>query len=122
MNIKKRNFKSGNENGVIIAILAILLVIVAAIVGAVVLKDNAAIATFDGGKVTKKEYQVYYEMFASYLKSYGYDANSIPTEILNKAAQDKMILTDAKAAGVNLTDEDKAEVDEIFKNEEYIRI
>lgn len=120
MNIKKRNFKSGNENGVIIAILAILFVIVAAIVGAVVLKDNAAIATFDGGKVTKKEYQVYYEMFASYLKSYGYDANSIPTEILNKAAQDKMILTDAKAAGVNLTDEDKAEVDEIFKNEEYI--
>lgn len=120
MNIKKRNLKTGNENGVIIAILAVLLIIVAAIVGAVVLKDNAAVATFDGGKVTKKEYQVYYEMFASYLTSYGYDANSIPGEILNKAAQDKMILTDAKAAGVKLSDEDKAEVDEIFKNEEYI--
>ncbi len=120
MDIKKRNLKAGNENGVIIAILAVLLIIVAAIVGAVVLKDNAAIATFDGGKVTKKEYQVYYEMFASYLTSYGYDSDSIPVEILNKAAQDKMILTDAKAAGVKLSDEDKAEVDEIFKNEDYI--
>lgn len=120
MDSKKRNLKAGNENGVIIAILAILLVLVAAIVGVVVLKDNAPIATFDGGKVTKKEYQVYYEMFSSYLSAYGYDAESIPGEILQKAAQDKMILTDAKAAGVKLSDEDKAEVDEIFNNEEYI--
>ena len=88
MNSKTRKLKAGNESSVIIAILAILLILVAAIVGAVVLKDNKALVKFDGGKVTTKEYQVYYEMFASYLKSYGYDANSIPTEILNKAAQD----------------------------------
>jgi foldase protein PrsA len=120
VNSRQKNLKSGNENGVIIAILAILLVLVAAIVGVVVLKDNAAVATFDGGKVTKKEYQVYYEMFSSYLEAYGYDSDSIPEEILLKAAQDKMILTDAKAAGVKISDEDKAEVDEIFSNEEYI--
>lgn len=116
----KRNLKAGNENGVIIAILAILLVLVAAIVGVVVLKDNAAIATFDGGKVTKKEYQVYYEMFSSYLSAYGYDSDSIPGAILEKAGQDKMLLADAKAAGVKLSDEDKKEVDEIFDNEDYI--
>lgn len=120
MNIKTRNLKAGNENGVIIAILAILLVLVAVIVGAVVMKDNGAVATFDGGKVTKKEYQVYYEMFASYLQAYGYDADAIPEEILLKAAQDKMILTDAKAAGVELSEEDKQEVDEIFNKKEYI--
>ena len=120
MDIKNKNLKAGNENGIIIAILAILLVLVLVIVGTVVLKDNAAVAKFDGGKVTKKEYQVYYEMFSSYLKSYGYDSNSIPEEILLKAAQDKMIVTDAKKAGVKLSKEDKKEVDEIFSNEEYI--
>lgn len=120
MDIKNKKIKAGNENGIIIAILAILLVLVLVIVGTVVLKDNAAVAKFDGGKVTKKEYQVYYEMFSSYLKSYGYDSNSIPEEILLKAAQDKMIVTDAKKAGVKLSKEDKKEVDEIFSNEEYI--
>ena len=120
MDIKNKKLKAGNENGIIIAILAILLVLVLVIVGTVVLKDNAAVAKFDGGKVTKKEYQVYYEMFSSYLKSYGYDSNSIPEEILLKAAQDKMIVTDAKKAGVKLSKEDKAEVDEIFNNKEYI--
>ena len=120
MNIKTRKLKAGSENGVIIAILAILLIIVVAIVGVVVAKDNAAIATFDGGKVTKKEYQVYYEMFSSYLQSYGYDSESIPEEILKKAASDKMILTDAKAAGVELSEEDKKEIDDTFSNEEYL--
>ena len=85
MDIKNKNLKAGNENGIIIAILAILLVLVLVIVGTVVLKDNAAVAKFDGGKVTKKEYQVYYEMFSSYLKSYGYDSNSIPEEIYEKS-------------------------------------
>ena len=120
MDIKKLKLKAGNESGIIIAILAVLLVIVLAIVGAVIMKDNGAIATFDGGKVTKKEYQVYYEMFSSYLTAYGYDSESIPEEILLKAAQDKMIVTDAKKAGVKLSKEDKKEVDEIFSNEEYI--
>ena len=44
MDIKNKNLKAGNENGIIIAILAILLVLVLVIVGTVVLKDNAAVA------------------------------------------------------------------------------
>lgn len=120
MNKKTRNLKAGSDSSAIIIILVVLLVLVAAIFGIYLFKDNGAIAKFDGGKVTKKEYQVYYEMFSSYLSAYGYDSESIPEEILLKAAQDKMILTDAKAAGVTLSDEDKAEVDEIFNNEEYI--
>ena len=121
LDIKKtRNFKTGNENSVIIVIIAILLVLVAAISGVYIFKDNGAIATFDGGKVTKKEYQVYYEMFSQYLTAYGYDSQSIPGQILQKAAQDKMILTDAKVAGIKLSKEDKAKVDEIFNNQEHI--
>ncbi len=120
MNIRTRNLKTGSENSVIIIILASLLVIVLAIVGVYVAKDNQGIATFDGGKVTKSEYRIYYKMFSSYLQYYGYDQDQIPYEIALKAATDKMILTDAKAAGVTLSDEDKEEVDTIFNDESYI--
>lgn len=120
MNIRTRNLKTGSENSVIIIILASLLVIVLAIVGVYVAKDNQGIATFDGGKVTKSEYKIYYQMFSSYLQYYGYDQDEIPYEIALKAATDKMILADAKAAGVTLSDEDRDEVDTIFEDESYI--
>ena len=120
MEKETKKVKTGNESSVIIIILALLLIIVLAIVGAIVLKDNKGIATFDGGKVTKAEYRVYYTMFADYLKYYGYSAEEIPTEIAVKAATDKMILLDAKAAGVQLSAEDKEEVDNIFKDQSYV--
>ena len=116
----KLKSKNGNESSIIVVILAILLVVVLAIVGVIVAKDNKGLATFDGGKVTKAEYKIYYQMFSSYLQMYGYSSSEIPEQILNKAAQDKMILTDAKAAGIKLTKEDKAEVDKIFSDEQYI--
>ncbi|MBO5476780.1 MAG: peptidylprolyl isomerase [Clostridia bacterium] len=120
MNSKTKKLKTGNENSVIVIILAVLLVVVLGIVGVIVAKDNQGIATFDGGKVTKAEYKVYYQMFASYLQMYGYSQDEIPGEIADKAALDKMILTDAKAAGVELTEENKTELDTIFNDEEYI--
>lgn len=120
MNSKTKKLKTGNENSVIIVILAVLLVVVLGIVGVIVAKDNQGIATFDGGKVTKSEYKIYYQMFASYLQMYGYSAEEIPGEIATKAALDKMILTDAKAAGVKLSAEDKEEVDTIFNDESYV--
>ena len=92
----KLKSKNGNESSIIVVILAILLVVVLAIVGVIVAKDNKGLATFDGGKVTKAEYKIYYQMFSSYLQMYGYSSSEIPEQILYKAAQDKMILTDAK--------------------------
>ena len=121
MNSKTKNLKTGNENSVIVIILAVLLVVVLGIVGVIVAKDNQGIATFDGGKVTKAEYKVYYQMFASYLQMYGYSQDQIPTEIAEKAVLDKMILADAKAAGVKLSKDDKEEVDKIFDDEEYVK-
>ncbi len=118
--MRKLKSKNGNESSIIIVILALLLVVVLAIVGVIVAKDNKGLATFDGGKVTKAEYKIYYQMFSSYLQLYGYSADEIPQQILYKAAQDKMILTDAKKAGVKLTKEDKEEVDNIFADESYV--
>lgn len=120
MNSKTKKLKTGNENSVIVIILAVLLVVVLGIVGIIVAKDNQGIATFDGGKVTKAEYKIYYQMFSSYLQMYGYPLEEIPQEIATKAALDKMILQEAKKAGVELSDEDKAEVDTIFEDEGYV--
>lgn len=120
MNNETKKLKTGNENSIIIIILAVLLVIVLAIVGVYVAKDNAGVASFDGGKVKKREYKVYYQMFSSYLQYYGYSQDEIPYQIALKAATDKMILADAKAAGVKLSDESKKEVDDIFSDESYV--
>ena len=68
----KLKSKNGNESSIIVVILALLLVVVLAIVGVIVAKDNKGLATFDGGKVTKAEYKIYYQMFSSYLQMYGY--------------------------------------------------
>lgn len=116
----KKNMKKGNENSVIIIILAVLLVLVLAIVGIVVSKDNKALVKFDGGKVTKAEYEVYYLMLGQLMKAYGYDAASIPEEILDSATYYKVLAVEAKKAGVKLTDEDKAQLDEEFSDEEYM--
>ena len=121
MNSKTTKLKAGNENSVIIVILAILLVVVIAIVGIYVAKDNRGLATFDGGNVTKAEYEVYYKMFSTYLTYYGYDKSVIPYEILVKAAQDEIILNEAKAAGFTLSDEDKEELEGIFGNETSVK-
>ena len=120
MNSKTNKLKTGSENSVIIIILAVLLVVVLAIVGVIVAKDNKGLATFDGGKVTKSEYKIYYQMFASYLQMYGYTSDEIPLQILDRAALDKMILSDAKSAGVKITDDQKKEVDDIFNDDQYI--
>lgn len=117
----KLKSKNGNESSIIVVILALLLVVVLAIVGVIVAKDNKGLATFDGGKVTKAEYKIYYQMFSSYLQMYGYSKSEIPEQILYKAAQDKMILTDARAAGVKLSKENKEEVDKIFSDDQYIQ-
>lgn len=121
MNSKTKNLKTGNENSVIVIILAVLLVVVLGIVGMIVAKDNQGIATYDGGKVTKAEYKVYYQLFSSYLQMYGYPQEQIPLQLAEQAVLDEMILEDAKAAGVKLSDEDKAEVDKIFNDEEFVK-
>ncbi len=122
MNSKTTKLKAGNENSVIIVILAILLVVVIAIVGVYVAKDNRGLATFDGGSVTKAEYEVYYKMFSTWLSYYGYDKSVIPYEILVKAAQDELIVNEAKAAGfTTLSDKDNEELESIFGNEDSVK-
>ena len=82
--------------------------------------EDELLATFKGGYLTKEEYLVYYEMFNSYLKTYGHDEADIPMEILEKAVQDKLIKTLAQEAGITLSKAAKNEVEDIFNNNEYM--
>ena len=56
-------------------------------------KNYEAVATYDGGRITKAEYDVYYKSFANILSTYyGYPDYLIPEEIAKKAAVDKVIV------------------------------
>lgn len=112
-----------NDKKVIIAIVAFVLMIALGIFGFYFYKASfEVIARFDGGKVTKAEYDVYYKTFANILSQYyGYEESVIPGEIAKKAAVDKVIVGLAKKAGTQISEDDQAQLDEIFNNDDYVQ-
>lgn len=119
---KLKKFRAINSDKIIIVSIIIGVILIAAgLFGWFYYKTNVvSVVTFNGGKVTKAEYTVYYKTFQPMLTYYGYDASIIPEQIANKAAVDKILLKQAKAAGVTLSDEDKTTVDNIFADEDQI--
>jgi len=83
--------------------------------------NNQVLATYEGGKVTRGEYTLYYKLFAPMLTYYGYDEDAIKEEVLNKVVIDEIVLEKAKKAKVELTDEKKDEIEEIFKDEKEVQ-
>jgi len=119
---KKMKLAVSNDKKVIIAIVAIVLIVALGIFSWFYYNNNLKpVVTFDGGSLTTSEFTIYYKTFAPMLEYYGYTADAIPTQIANKAAIDKIILLKAKEAGVTLSTEDKAKVDEIFKDEAQLK-
>ena len=78
------------------------------------------VATYDGGKVTKSEYAIYYKTFQPMLTYFGYSDDIIPEQIANKAALDEIILKEAKKEGVTIPEDRKKEIDEQFQNKEQL--
>lgn len=118
----KPSKNGGNEKLVIGGIIAGVLLIAMAIFMFFYYKTNlTAVVTFDGGKVNRAEYTVYYKIFAPMLEYYNYPASEIPNQVANKAGIDKIILMKAKAAGITLSDENKAKVDEIFTDKAQVK-
>ena len=112
-----------NDSKIIVGIVALVIVVALGIFGVYFYKASfEVVATFDGGKVTKAEYDVYYKTFANILSQYyGYSDSVIPEEIAKKAAVDKIIVKLAKEAGTKITDENQSSIDEIFNNDEYVQ-
>lgn len=118
---KAKKSTSSSESKIVIGIIALVLFVAFAFFGFYLYKANyECIATFDGGKVTKADYDVYYKTFAAMLSYYGYDSSEIPEQIAKKAGVDGIIVKLAKNAGTVISDEDKAEIEEVFSNKEYL--
>lgn len=105
-----------NRDKLVIAVIIIAVLLIAfGLFGIYYYKTNMqAVVTFDGGKVTKSEYTIYYKLFSDYLSYYGYPEDQIATQIANKAGIDKILYQKAKAAGLTLSADDKKKVDDEF--------
>lgn len=76
--------------------------------------------TYDDGSITQDRFLVYYKMFYDYLKSYGYTDEEIVDEIVLKTIADDMILNEAIKNNIELSKEEIDEIENTFKDEEYI--
>lgn len=82
--------------------------------------NNQTVATYEGGKVTRGEYELYYKLFQPMLTYYGYPEDTIKEEVLNKVVIDKIVVEKANSEGVTISDEDKEEIEELFADEEEV--
>lgn len=113
---------SNPESKIVVLVIVIGILIAGVFCGFYVYKSNfESIATFDGGKVSKADYDVYYKTFASMLSYYGYTKDEIPEQIAKKAGIDGIIVKLAKAAGTQITEENKQEIDKVFSNSTYLQ-
>ena len=118
---EKKEKKPVSEKVVIISIIVAILLVAFGIFGYYFYATSMLpVATYDGGKVTKSEYAIYYKTFQPMLTYFGYSDDIIPEQIANKAALDEIILKEAKKEGVTIPEDRKKEIDEQFQDKEQL--
>lgn len=111
--------KVHSDKAVIITLIVAVLLIAFGLFGLFYYKTNMeAIVTFDGGKVTKSDYAVYYKLWSSYLSYYGYPSDQIAQVVANEAGLNQILYTKAKAAGLTLTDDEKKAVEAQYTDDD----
>lgn len=119
--VKKVKKTANNDTKIIMGMVIGVILIAFAIFGFYFYKVNIDyVVSYDGGTVTKADYKVYYAMFAQMLTYYGYPESEIPDQIAQKAALDGILSKAAKEAGVEISQEDKDEIEAVFSNEENL--
>lgn len=114
--------KQINEKVVIVLITVAILLVAFGIFGYYFYATSMiSVATYDGGKVTKSEFTIYYKTFQPMLTYFGYPADIIPEQIANKAALDEIIVKEAKKEGVTIPEDRKKEIDEQFQDKEQLK-
>lgn len=119
--VKVKKMKGSKDNLIIIIVAAVIILAVAAIMCYYfIFRDKEVIATFDGGEVTRGEYELYYRTFAPMLVYYNYSSDVVAKYIAEKIILDKIILMEAEKEEITLTAEMKEETDELLKDETTI--
>jgi len=111
-----------SKDAIIIAIIVSIVILLTAGIIAYyyIFANNEVVGTYDGGKITKGEYEMYYKTFAPMLAYYGYTTQQINTYVGNKIIGDKIVLTKALEEGYKLSENNKSEIDELFSSAEDI--
>lgn len=81
--------------------------------------DKKVIATYNGGKLTDEEFEIYYKMFIDYLRDKKYNESEIPKIVVNKAIIDKLVLTESHKNNIKITQEQEKELNETFESEDF---
>lgn len=119
--VKTKKMKGSKDNLIIIIVAAVIVLAVAAIMCYYfIFRDKEVIASFDGGEVTRGEYELYYRTFAPMLIYYNYGSDVVSKYIAEKIILDKIILAEASKEGVELTEDMKKETDDLLKDETTI--
>lgn len=118
----KTNPVKKDRSNLIIGIVAVVVILAVAAIMCYyfIFMDKEVLATYDGGEVTRGEYELYYRTFAPMLSYYGYDSELVSKYIAEKIILDEIILKEAENVGMTLTDEGKEEVDALFEDEANI--
>ena len=117
--VKKPVNKDSLIIGIVIAVIVLLTVgIVAYYFWGV---NNEVLVTYDGGEITRGEYEAVYRYWAPQLVYYGYDADSTSKLIVDEILLNEVIYGKATEAGYKISDENKKTVDDNFANEDSVK-
>lgn len=82
--------------------------------------NSEVLVKYDGGEITRGEYEAIYRYWAPQLTYYGYEAQDIAGIIVDEILLNEVIYNEAVKAGYKLKDEDKATTDKQFADQESI--
>ena len=119
---EKKAKKPVNKDTLIIGIvIAVVLLLTAGIVAYYFWGINSQVViNYKGGTIERGKFETVYRYWAPTLAYYGYDPDDIPSLIVDEILLNEVIYEEAKAAGYELTEEDKATVDEQFADADNI--
>jgi len=114
--------KPMNKDSLIIGIVvAVIILLTAGIVAYYFWGVNSEVLVkYDGGDITRGEYEAVYRYWAPQLIYYGYEANTVDDIIVDEILLNEVMYGEATEAGHKISDEDKNIVDDQFSSEESI--
>lgn len=114
--------KPVNKDSLIIAIVIAAIILLTA--GIVVYYfwgvNNEVLVKYEGGEITRGEYEAVYRYWAPQLVYYGYESDTIDDIIVDEILLNEVIYDEATEAGYTMSEEDKATTDEQFANADSV--
>lgn len=82
--------------------------------------NSQVLVAYNGGNITRGEYEAIYRYWAPQLVYIGYDANDIDGIIVDEILLNQVMYNKATETGYTLTEEDKKSVDDEFSKEDSV--